>query len=116
MNDFILLYLGGDPDWAENSSADEMQAAMGEWEAWMNKLSEQGKLVSGGDPLHYAGKRVTADGVTTDIAASELKELVSGYSIIKAATLDEAVDIAKTCPIMNYPDIVVEVREVLKMD
>jgi hypothetical protein len=116
MNDYVLLYQGGDPDWAANTSPEEMQASMAKWEEWMTQLSAQGKLVSGGDPLHYAGKRVTADGVATDIAASELKELVSGYSIVKTATLEDAVEIAKTCPIMDYPDIVVEVRQVFRMD
>jgi hypothetical protein len=116
MNDYVLLYQFGDPDWAANTSPEEMQASMAKWEEWMTQLSAQGKLVSGGDPLHYAGKRVTADGVATDIAASELKELVSGYSIVKTATLEDAVEIAKTCPIMDYPDIVVEVRQVFRMD
>jgi len=115
MNDYILLYQGGDPDWAANTSRDDMQAVMLAWESWMTELSNQGKLVSGGDPLHYAGKRVTPAGDVTDIAASELKELVSGYSIVKASTIDEAVLIAKDCPIMQSPGIVVEVREVLKL-
>ena len=116
MNDYMLIYQGGDPDWAANTSPEEMQATMAKWEEWMTELSEQGKLVSGGDPLHYAGKRITANGVVTDIAASELKELVSGYSIVKSATIEGAVEIAKTCPIMLYPDITVEVRQVFAMD
>ena len=52
----------------------------------------------------------------TDIAASEFKELVSGYSIVLAKDIDEAVAIAKDCPIFNYPEIVVEVREVTVLD
>ena len=115
MNDYILLYQGGDPDWASNTSPEEMQMAMAAWQDWMSQLSEQGKLVSGGDPLHYAGKRVTPEGVVTDIATSELKELVSGYSIVKADTIEEAVEMAKSCPIMYSPNIVVEVREVQKL-
>lgn len=109
----MLIYQGGDPEWHLNTPPEEMKASMEEWEKWMTSLSEQGKLVSGGSPLHYAGKRVTPKGVVTDIAASEFKELVSGYSIVSASSVDEAIELAKSCPIMHYPDIIVEVREVL---
>jgi hypothetical protein len=116
MQEYMFIYHGGDPEWHINTPAEEMQAAMGRWETWMADLSEKGKLVSGGSPLHYAGKRVTPSGEVTDIAASELKELVSGYSIVAADSIDEAVELSKTCPIMEHTDIVVEVREVLKTD
>lgn len=114
MQEYMLIYQGGDPEWHVNVSPEEMQASMAKWEEWMTTLSEQGKLVSGGDPLHYSGKRVTPAGVVTDIAASEFKELVSGYSIVAANSIEEAVELAKSCPIMHYPDIVVEVREVFR--
>ncbi|EGU60710.1 YCII-related protein, partial [Vibrio nigripulchritudo ATCC 27043] len=58
---------------------------------------------------------VNADGVVTDIAAIEFKELVSGYSIVKAESYDEAVEITKTCPIFNHPGCSVEVREIMQM-
>ena len=113
MQEYMLIYQGGDPEWHLNTPAEEMQAAMAKWETWMTELSEKGKLVTGGSPLHYAGKRVTPNGVITDIAASELKELVSGYSIVAAKSIDEAIELAQQCPIMDHEDIVVEVREVL---
>jgi len=56
------------------------------------------------------------DGVVTDIAASEFKELVSGYSIIVANDKIEAAEIAKKCPIFDYPGTLCEVREIQKMD
>ena len=92
-----------------------MGAAMEQWGAWMGALQEKDQLVSGGSPLHYAGKNIDADKVVTDIAASELKELVSGYSIVKAANIDAAVEIAKQCPIFNHAGIKVQVREVQQM-
>ena len=103
MNEYMLIYQGGDPDWAKNTTPAEMAAAMEGWGAWMGDLQARDKLVSGGSPLHYSGKKISADKVVTDIAASELKELVSGYSIVKAADIDEAVELAKSCPIFHYP-------------
>lgn len=115
MQQYMLIYKGGDPAWHSSATEAEIELQMGQWEAWMTALSEKGQLVSGGDPLHYAGKRVTPAGSVTDIATSELNELVSGYSIISADSLDAAVEIAKNCPIMQHPDIVVEVREIQQM-
>lgn len=116
MKEFMLIYKGGDPEWMQNTSQEDMVASMDHWGEWMGKLQEKEQLVSGGSPLNYSGKRITADSVVTDIAASEFKELVSGYSIVSAKDIDEAVAIAKDCPIFNYPEIVVEVREVTVLD
>lgn len=117
MTEFMLIYKGGDPDWMKNTSQEEMAASMERWGAWMNKLQETNQLASGGSPLHFEGKRLSQGGsVVTDIAASEFKELVSGYSIVIADNIEEAISIAQDCPIFNYPDITVEVREVPKMD
>jgi hypothetical protein len=115
MNEYMLIYQGGDPDWAKNTTPAEMAAAMEGWGAWMGDLQAQDKLVTGGSPLHYSGKKISADKVVTDIAASELKELVSGYSIVKASNINEAVELAKSCPIFHYPNVTVQVREVQQM-
>lgn len=116
MNEYMLIYKGGDPNWMENVSKQDMDASMQRWGAWMGRLQEQDQLVSGGSPLAYSGKTLTKEGVVTDIAASEFKELVSGYSIVKAQDIDAATDIARDCPIFTYPNITVEVRQVIKMD
>ncbi len=115
MREFMLIYKGGDPDWAKNTTPEDMAQSMERWGAWMAKLQATEQLVTGGSPLHYTGKRVNADNLVTDIAAAELKELVSGYSIVRADDIDAAIAIAKDCPIMAYPNIIVEVREIQEM-
>jgi hypothetical protein len=115
MKEFIFLYRGGDSTWTK-ASAEEKQAVMAKWGAWMTKLGERGQLVTGGSPLEYGGKRLLEkDGVLTDIAASEVKELVSGYSIIKAESFDQAATIARDCPIFRVPGAQVEIRLVAAM-
>ena len=116
MNDYMLVYKGGDPKWMENTSKVEMAASMEQWGAWMGMLEQKKQLVSGGSPLSYTGNSISQDGVVTDLSSIELKELVSGYSIIKATDIDEATAIAKECPIFNYPNITVEVRPVMCID
>jgi len=115
MKEFMLLYKGGDPSWMENTSAEEMAASMDRWGAWMGKLEADEQLVSGGSPLSYSGVSLDKDGIVTDLASAEIKELVSGYSIIRAKNAEDATAIAKLCPIFEYPNITVEVREVMQI-
>ena len=113
MQDYMFIYKGGDPQWMARAKPEEMQAVMAKWGEWMERLAKQGRLVTGGSPLAYDGKKVTKAGVVTDISASELKELVSGYSIVKAADYDEAAKMAKDCPIFLHEGTTVEVRAVV---
>jgi hypothetical protein len=116
MKEFMFLYKGGDASWMTNMSADDKKAVMAKWGAWMGALTEKGQLVTGGSPLEYTGKRLLKkDGVLTDIASAELKELVSGYSIVKAESYEQAAAIARECPIFRMEGAVVEIRAVAPM-
>lgn len=114
MKEFMLIYKGGDPGW-QNAPAEAKKAAQAAWGEWFAALGAKGQLSTGGSPLDFEGKRVAPDGVITDIAASELKELVSGYSIIKANNYAEAAAIARGCPILHVKGTIVEVRAVGQM-
>ena len=115
MKEFMLIYKGGDTDWMTNTTQEEMQASMAKWGAWLGKLQNDEQLVSGGSPLHYGGKRVSQDSVVTDISTPEFRELVSGYSVIMAEDIDAAVEIAKTCPVLDNEGVQVDVREIVNM-
>jgi hypothetical protein len=115
MKEFMFVYKGGDPKWMATATAEEKQAVMAKWGAWFESLGKKGQLVAGGSPLEPGGKRLKKDGVVTDIAASEFKELVSGYSIVKAASDEEAVAIARECPIFRQEGASLEVRTVIAM-
>jgi hypothetical protein len=114
MKEFMFIYKGRDPNWA-SAPAEQKQAVMAAWGKWFEALGKKGQLVSGGSPLEFEGKRVRRDGVITDIAASEVKELVSGYSIIKAKSYAEAAEVARECPIFRMNDATVEVRGIAQM-
>jgi len=116
MKDFMLIYKGGDPNWQE-ASAEQKQAMMARWGTWLGALGAKGKLVTGGSPLESSGRQLTRDGVVTDIASLELKELVTGYSIIKAESYEEAVTLAKDCPIFanTKGHASLEIRQILPM-
>jgi hypothetical protein len=114
MQDFMFIFRGGSD--ASDLSPEDMQNHMQKWYEWIEELKAQNIYVSG-EPLTPAGKTISGKkALVTDGPFAESKELVGGYFIIKAKSLDEAVEIAKS----GYPDFIfdgaVEVREVMKVD
>src|SRR6478609_6203132 len=100
MSEYLLLFRGGDTGRAEEmKSPEKWQAHMQKWMQWMTKLSEQGKLV-GAQPLKTNSGKVLKGKkkVLTDGPFIEGKEIIGGYLICKANSMDEAVEIAKGCP------------------
>jgi hypothetical protein len=117
MADFLLLYRGGDPKWMEHAKPEEIQATMQAWGDWFKQLEASGNLRNPGAALAAGGAVVTAHGkrLQTDSAMSEVKELIGGYSVIAAATIDEATKLAKGSPFLkNNPQGTVLVRPVLE--
>ena len=114
MKEFMLIYKGVDKKWMA-ASAEEKQAVMAKWGEWMGGLTQKGQLVTGGSPLMYDGRIVTKDGLVTDMSLAEVKELVTGYSIIKAQSYEQAAQIAKSSPIFSHEGSIVEVRAIAAM-
>jgi len=86
-----------------------------EWENWFGGIAAQNKLVSGGARLGNEGRSVKPGNVVTNGPYVELKEMVGGLSVIRAESLEEAVGLAETCPILNVGGMV-EVREIIPMN
>jgi hypothetical protein len=113
MKEFMLIFLGADYDKAK-LSPDEVQAQMQKWFQWIDKLKSKDIYVDG-KPLTPVGKTVKGKKpVVTDGPFAETKELVGGYFIIKATSLEEAAELAKDCPDFELGGAV-QVREVMTM-
>jgi hypothetical protein len=85
-----------------------MQAMYTKFNEWREKFQQN--LVDLGGKLG-AGKLATAD-PPPDGPLIEVKELVGGYMIVSAASLDEAIQIARGCPGLVRPGSGVEVIEI----
>ena len=117
MADFLLLYQGGDPAWRQKP-ANEIEAAMQAWGQWFKQLEATGNLRSPGAPLDDRGVALKSNGrgIQTDAAMAEIKELIGGYSVIAADSIEHATELAKGCPFLrNNPDGAVLVRPILQM-
>ncbi len=117
MADFLLIYQGGNPAWREKPAA-EIEAAMQAWGQWFKQLEATGNLRNPGAPLAPGGVVLRANGrrILTDTAMAEVKELIGGYSIIAADSLEQAAELAKGSPFLqNNPDGRVLVRPIMQM-
>jgi len=110
MKEFMFIFKG--PYYEDlNMSPEEAEGNMYKWLDWVQQLKNEGVYVEG-RPLMKGGKIVAGKNpVATDGPFAESKELVGGYFIIKANSLEEAVDHTK-----GFPDFAIdgsiEVREV----
>ncbi len=96
------------PGKGEKPSPAEMEEMYAKFNAWKEKFREQ--LVDMGGRLK-SGKLVTVDGVT-DGPFVEAKEVIGGYMIVSAESLEEAIEVARGCPGLVSPGSAVEVREI----
>lgn len=78
------------------------------WGKWFSQLGD--KLVDPGNPFADGGQAVHAGGVMP----AEGK-LATGYTIVTAADMDEATEMAKGCPLIADKDSAVCVYEALPM-
>jgi hypothetical protein len=114
MKEYLFLFRGGDHK-SLQQSPERFQAHMQKWMQWMGDLNQQGKF-NGAQPLNETGRQVTSSKkIVSDGPFMEGKEMVGGYLICKAGTYDEAVEIAKECPILEFEDGNVEVREIQEL-
>jgi len=91
MANYLLAYHGG--SMAETPEA--MQAQMAAWGAWFGGLGAA--VVDGGNPAG-AWRTVAAGGAVSEGGGANP---VTGYSVIKADSMDEAVKLALGCPIVS---------------
>ena len=89
MAKFVYLYTGG--SMAETPEAQEQ--VMAAWGAWFGELGEA--IIDGGNPFGAAAS-VGADGAVSAGGASR----ASGYTLVKAESLDDATALAKGCPVL----------------
>ncbi len=102
MAKFVLLYSGGSMPETEEEQAQVMQA----WSEWLGSAGDN--LVDGGAPIGQK-KSVAPDGAVSDGGGA-----ISGYSLINADSLDEAVAFAKGSPHLTAGGTV-EVGEAIEM-
>jgi hypothetical protein len=104
MANYMFAYSGGNGVAADTAERD---AQMAKWGQWFGQLGSA--VVDGGAPTGTA-KTVGSAGSVSDGGSRGL----TGYSIVSAASLDAAVELAKGCPVLEVGGAV-DVYEAIAM-
>jgi len=103
MSQFIITYIGGN----KPSSKEEGMEQMSKYRTWLSSLGES--AVSPANPLGNT-HTVNSDGTVVEGSKSSM----SGYTIVEADSLDDAISIAKDCPFLDIGGLL-EVSELMQM-
>jgi hypothetical protein len=114
MDEFILIFRH--EDGMKVASPEQIQAWMKQTMDWIQGIAAQNKFVSGtGLPFDDA-RVVRSNKVVTNGPFGEIKETIGGFIIVKANSVDEAVEFAKGSPVLQGAGNTVEVRKIAKRD
>lgn len=100
MAKYMLMLLDNPADYAA-LTPQQMQEVVKEYGVWAQRMGEEGKLVAGEKLADEGGKILRGHGakaLVTDGPFAETKEVLGGFFIVNAATYDEALAIARSCP------------------
>lgn len=104
MAKYLFVYHGGEEPQGEAEAAEVMDA----WGNWLGSLGSA--VVDGGNPVGQSSTVHPDGSVTNDGGANP----ASGYSLVEASSLDDALAKAKGCPILQANGSV-EVAETFDM-
>lgn len=111
LKDFMLLFR------MEPSNQQPTPAQLNEmhqqWGDFIGNIAMQGKLVST-HQLGFEGVQITADQSTTEGVYVANNQMLAGNMVLKAISIDQAVNLAKKCPILLMGGTV-EVRQIQPM-
>jgi len=94
---------------SEPPGPERMQEMYAAFNAWREKFKDN--ILDMGGKLESGGKVVSQSGAT-DGPFAEAKEVVGGYMLVTADTLERAIEVARESPGVMAPGSSVEIREV----
>jgi hypothetical protein len=96
-NEFVFLFRQP----ALNHSPEKQEEIQKKWETWIGGIAAQGKIASNGLHLTPGGSVLKSGGVVTDGPFVEIREILGGFIVVKADTMDDAVTLAHGCPAID---------------
>lgn len=103
-------------DGTKIASPEQLQIWMKQTMDWIGGIAAQNRFVSGtGLPMDDS-RVVHHNNLVTNGPFGEIKETIGGYIIVRADSIEEAVEFAKGSPVLQGPGNTVEVRKIAKRD
>ena len=106
-------------DGTKIASPEQLQEWMKQTMDWIGGIAAQNKFVSGtGLPFDDARVVTTIKSrpVVTNGPFGDIKETMGGFIVVKAESVEEAVEFAKGCPVLQGEGNSMEIRKIAKGD
>ena len=113
-----ILFLHERTTLDESMSPEEIQSVISEYQAWSQEMGDAGRMLGGQKLTSDSGRLLTgfeSSLTVTDGPMAEAKEVIGGFFEIEAATYDEAVDVAQSCPHLKFGGTI-ELRQIDQID
>lgn len=104
-----LCMLRSESGGCEKPSPSEMEAMYARFADWQQKYADN--ILDMGGKLSQQGAVVRHDAVA-DGPFVEIKEILGGYMMLSAASLEEAIAIIQASPMVANPGTSIEIREI----
>ena len=114
MEEFMLIFRH--EDGKKIASPEQIQVWMKQTMDWIGGIAAQNKFSGGNGLLFDDSKVVHHNNIVTNGPFGEVKETIGGYIIVKADSVEEAVEFAKGSPVLQGEGNSVEVRKIPKGD
>lgn len=114
MDEYILIFRH--EDGSKIASPEQMQMWMKQTMDWIGGIAAQNKFKSGTGLPFADAKVVRPNNVVTNGPFGDIKETIGGFIIVKAESVEEAVEFAKGSPVLQGEGNSVEVRKIAKND
>lgn len=102
MNQYLLLLKGKE---GVELRPDLLEERLQEYRDWVNTIAEN---FIDDNRLDHSGAHIrNKDDIVTDGPFLESKEIIAGFVIIKAETINVAIEITNTSPLLKYFEIFV---------
>ena len=96
------------------ASPEQIQIWMKQTMDWVGGIAAQNKFSYGNGLPFEEAKVVHSNKMVTNGPFGDIKETIGGYIVVKADSVDEAVEFAKGSPVLQGEGNTVEVRKIVK--
>ena len=103
-------------DGSKIASPEQMQIWMKQTMDWIGGIAAQNKYVGGNGLIFDDSRVVRSNNIVTNGPFGEIKETIGGYMIVRAESMEEAVQFAKGSPILQGEGNSMEVRKIARRD
>jgi hypothetical protein len=112
MDEFMLIFRHEDGN--KVASPEQIQIWMKQTMDWIGGIAAQNKFSYGNGLPFEEAKVVHSNKMVTNGPFGDIKETIGGYIVVKADSVDEAVEFAKGSPILQGEGNTIEVRKIVK--